>query len=304
MPLQTTALRYFEMVARLGSITAAAERLHVAPSAISRQIAKLEEELSCVLFERRPRGMALSQAGELLAEHAKRALLGADQVTAEIRELQDVTRGLIRIASSEGFALDLLPTAILEFHKEHPGIRFELTVGLPEQITRLVINGDVDLGIVFPSVPTIAVNTIFQTDVPIMIIASPAHPLAKKRAIGLTDLKAYPLLLTRSTTSIFEEACFHEDIFIEPAFTSNTVASLIPYIKEGQGLAPMAPLSITSQLRDRSLIALNLKSSHSLTRSLQIQVMKDRKLPRACTVFLDRLKILIGSIQGRDRKPG
>ena len=65
--MQTTALRYFLAVAREGTIAAASNRLNVAPSAISRQIANLEAELACLLFERRPRGMVLSQAGELLA---------------------------------------------------------------------------------------------------------------------------------------------------------------------------------------------------------------------------------------------
>lgn len=124
--MHTTTLRYFLAVARLGSITGAAQQLHVAASAISRQIANLEAELNCVLFERRPRGMALSPAGELLADHARRVLLNSEQIAAEIRELHGPTRGLLRIASSEGFALDVLPRAIASFRTQYPGIRFEL----------------------------------------------------------------------------------------------------------------------------------------------------------------------------------
>ncbi|MBP0573743.1 LysR family transcriptional regulator, partial [Mycobacterium tuberculosis] len=75
MALHTTALRYFLEVVRTGSIADASGRLNVAPSAISRQIAKIEAELGVALFERRPRGMVASPAGELLARHARRAFL-------------------------------------------------------------------------------------------------------------------------------------------------------------------------------------------------------------------------------------
>jgi signal transduction histidine kinase len=124
--MQMSGLRYFLVVARTGSIAAASAQLNVAASAISRQIANLEAELDCVLFERRPRGMVLSPAGELLARHARQTLVRAEQVAAEIQELQGLARGFIRVATAEGFALDLLPNAIAEFHARHPGIRFEV----------------------------------------------------------------------------------------------------------------------------------------------------------------------------------
>ena len=79
--MQTNALRYFLEVARTGSLSKASERLFVAVSALSRQIAKLEDEIGTPLFERRPRGMVLSEAGRLLAAHARRSLLETERVT-------------------------------------------------------------------------------------------------------------------------------------------------------------------------------------------------------------------------------
>jgi len=96
--LHGIALRYFVEVARTGSLAAASEQLHVAVSAISRQIGKLEEDVGAPLFERLPRGMVLTEAGELLAEHARRTLLEADAVLGDISAGK--TRGgrLVRIA--------------------------------------------------------------------------------------------------------------------------------------------------------------------------------------------------------------
>ena len=92
-------LRYFLEVARSGSIAAAAGAQHVAASAVSRQIAKLEDELGIALFERQARGMALSDAGRQLAAYASAAALEAERVATEIRhrgEQGDVT---VRLAA-------------------------------------------------------------------------------------------------------------------------------------------------------------------------------------------------------------
>ena len=108
-------LRYFLEVARSGSIAAAAGAQHVAASAVSRQIAKLEDELGIALFERQARGMALSDAGRQLAAYASAAALEAERVATEIRhrgEQGDVT---VRLACTEGFAHRFLPQCMAEF---------------------------------------------------------------------------------------------------------------------------------------------------------------------------------------------
>jgi DNA-binding transcriptional LysR family regulator len=85
--LQETALRYFLEVVRTGSISEASTRLNVASSAISRQIAGLEEALGTPLFERRPRGMVASAAGEMLAAFAFRTALEADRLVQDIEKI-------------------------------------------------------------------------------------------------------------------------------------------------------------------------------------------------------------------------
>ena len=104
--LQETSLRYFLEVVRCGSISEASTRLNVAGSAISRQIANLEQALGTPLFERRPRGMVASAAGEMLAAYAFRMALEADRLVQDVDALQGLRRGLVRVATSEGFAIE------------------------------------------------------------------------------------------------------------------------------------------------------------------------------------------------------
>lgn len=290
--MQTTALRYFLTVARTGSIAAASAQLNVAASAISRQIANLEAELDCVLFERRPRGMVPSPAGELLAQHAHQMLLRSEQVVTEIRELEGLARGLIRVACSEGFSLDIVPNAVASFHATHPGLRFEVTVLPPAQVTQIVAAGEADLGITFALAPTPQVETLYDGQVDMRALAAPDHPLARASVVPLSELARYPLALpTRETTlrQVFDAACLHEGIVVEPVLTANYLSTLLPFVRNSRGLAVMSELSVRTPLDLSALISLPIDAQSSLFRGIKIQAMRDRRLPRAVRSFLRQL---------------
>ena len=123
------------------SIAAAAGAQHVAASAVSRQIAKLEDELGIALFERQARGMALSDAGRQLAAYASAAALEAERVATEIRhrgEQGDVT---VRLACTEGFAHRFLPQCMAEFKRLRPQRAFTCGSSGPEEVGRLLLEG-------------------------------------------------------------------------------------------------------------------------------------------------------------------
>lgn len=290
--MQTSSLRYFLAVARTGSIAAASQQMNVAASAISRQIANLEAELDCVLFERRPRGMVPSPAGELLAAHAHQALIGAEQVAIEIQELQGLARGFIRVATSEGFALDLLPNAIAEFHARHPGIRFEVQMLPPGQVTQVVAAGDADIGITFAFAPSSLVAIAYDNEVEMVALSAPDHPLARQASIQIADLAAYPIAVpTLDTTArrVFDAACLAEGITIEPTLTANILSALLPFIRRTKGIALMSALSVQTPVRLGELVCIPVRSRASLMRGIQVQVMRDRKLPHAVQAFLRQL---------------
>lgn len=287
--MQIASLRYFLAVARTGSIAAASAHLNVASSAISRQIANLEAELDCILFERRPRGMVPSPAGELLAAHAHQTLLRAEQVAAEIQELHGLARGFIRIATSEGFALDLLPNAIAEFHAVHPGIRFEVQMLPPAQVTHVVAAGDADIGITFAMAPSSLVVVVYDNAVEMVALSAPGHPLARRPSIQLADLAAYPIAVpTLDTTArrVFDAACLAEGITIEPTLTANVLSALLPFVRRTKGLALMSALTVQTPVRLGELVCIPVRARASLMRGIQVQVMRDRKLPHAVQAFL------------------
>ena len=122
--MHASVLRYFVCVARAGSIRQASEELHVASSAISRQILKLEEELGTSLFERLPNGLRLTRAGEIVLSHARNTLHDFDIMKGELGDLEGKKTGRVRIACLDSLAIQFLPDRVMAFNRQHPAVDF------------------------------------------------------------------------------------------------------------------------------------------------------------------------------------
>ena len=117
-------LRYVDEVARTGSIRKAADQLNVTASAVNRRIMDLEEELGAQLFERRPRGVRLTAAGEVFVHYLREQDGGVERMKSQIEDLKGLRRGTVRIACSQALALDFLPREIAAFRARHPMVSF------------------------------------------------------------------------------------------------------------------------------------------------------------------------------------
>ncbi|VVE36371.1 LysR family transcriptional regulator [Pandoraea communis] len=290
--MQTHALRYFLEVARTGSLSRASERLHVAVSALSRQIAKLEEDLGTPLFERRPRGMVLSEAGELLADHARRVLLDAERVTSEIRGLAEVGRATIRVASAEGVARDFLPQVFARFRETYPGAHFLLDVVSPFEATVRVRDGEADIAVCFSVAPEKGVQVVHSQPAPIYALMAKRHPLAKRRDVALADLLPYPLALSNAGVTIrqmFDLCCTLEGLLFEPVFVSNYHAALHSFVRSGNAVTLTGLLTVRSRLAPEGLVAIPIRNPALHQRSLQVQTMAGRTLPAPVEAFLGLL---------------
>ena len=294
--MQSTALRYFLEVVRTGSIAEASARLNVAGSAISRQIARLERELGVALFERRPRGMVASQAGELLAHHARRTFLDLEHVILDVRRLQGLKTGTVRVAATEGFAMDLIPEAVIAFRERYPGIRFDLDVQAPAAVTRKVRDGDVDLGLTFALAPAPGVRVEIEGRAPIHALMAPNHPLTSREAVTLAELREHPLALPATDTTarqLFDIACGLEGIAIEPTLVSNYMAALRAFAEAGGGITIAGRVTVLSRLQRSRLAVRPIIGAALDQRLFQIQTMPGRNLPEAVSAFLEHLRTVI-----------
>lgn len=288
--LKETSLRYFLEVARCGSITEAAARLHVAASAVSRQIKNLEDTLQVQLLERLPRGVSLSAAGELLAMHARNVALDADRVVNDIVALQGLQRGRVKLACAEGFGIDFLPGLLAAFHQRHPGIHYELTVSSPAQVAELLLEGLVDIGLTFSRIAHKDLKVERRMDSPVMMIARPDHPLAGRSSVTLAQLAGYPLALPSRETSlrqVFDIACSRRGLVIEPLIASNSAPALHRFVLDSGAASIAGWVSVRGLVERGEMVAVPLREREMEARSIELQTLAGRTLPRVVRSCLD-----------------
>jgi DNA-binding transcriptional LysR family regulator len=291
--LQDTALRYFMEVVRSGSLTAASERLHVASSAISRQIMWLEEALETPLFERLPRGMRPTAAGEVVAAYAVRCSLEADRRLEGIAALAGLRSGRVRVAASEGFATDFLPQAVSRFREQHVQVRFEMKVVAPAAVSDLVRQGEVDIGLTFSRVAQKDIRVVSRHAAPIMAVLPRGHALAQARALTLAQLAGQPLALPDDSATVrqmIDVAASRQQLVLEPALTSNNVSSLLAFVLNGGGVTLASKVSVRRLIAGGELVAVPLRDRGLDARDIELQVMVGRTLPAAVDGFVRHLQ--------------
>ena len=124
--LHSRKLQYINEIVRCGSIRKAAARLNVASSAVNRQILALEEELGAPIFERLPRGLRLTAAGELCVEHIRDVLKNYEKLESRIRGLKMPQAGKVTLVTTVGLAAGPLPQILARFLESHPRVRIQL----------------------------------------------------------------------------------------------------------------------------------------------------------------------------------
>jgi len=195
--LNVQRLRVLREVAARGSLTGAAEALAFSQPAVSNQIAKLEQETGARLVERVPRGVRLTEAGQLLVRHGDAILARLALAEAELAELLDVRRGHLRLGAFPSAWIDLVPRALARFEAQHPHVEVALReVSLEDGIARLD-EGELDLLVSFeyPLAPVDPEGDHGRAELledPTYLLLRRDHPLAGREDLGLADLREEP----------------------------------------------------------------------------------------------------------------
>ncbi|KUE81618.1 LysR family transcriptional regulator [Aeromonas schubertii] len=144
-------LTYLVAVADTGSFTAAARRHHVAQSAISMAIARLEQRLELKLFERQERRIRITPEGEVLLAHARRLLQQAERAEREMEELKSLVRGEVRIGIPFMMGSYFFPPILMAFKHRYPGLRIEVDEAGTRELLSRMATGELDLAILIAS---------------------------------------------------------------------------------------------------------------------------------------------------------
>lgn len=188
--MELRQLRYFMEVAEREHVSEAAVHLHVAQSAISRQITNLEKELGVNLFEREGRNIKLSQIGKTFYTHTKLAMQAIEHAKKQIDDFLDPERGIIKIGFPTSLSTHLVPSVISAFKEAHPNIKFHLRQGSYHFLIDSVKKGEMGVAFLGPlpkNEPEIASHILFTEN--ILALLPINHPLAERDSLYLSDLK-------------------------------------------------------------------------------------------------------------------
>ena len=286
------SLIYVEAVARQGSIRKAAEALNVASSALNRQILNLEEDLGAALFERLPRGVRLTAAGELFLAYSREALSDLTAVQSRIEQLRGLVRGRVRIAAVESVAGELLPTAITRFQTEHPHVQFNVRIGSPGDLVLALVADEVDLILTHhaPARREVAVVTRAAQALCALVVAD--HPLAGRSELHLRDCLAYPLALADATLAgraLIEQALAQASFTLEPRLVSNSIETMQAFARMNRGVCFQFRRPGNAVVSSGEMVALPLVDPALLRGELILATRRGRVLPIAAASFVEQL---------------
>ncbi|AMA63617.1 MAG: LysR family transcriptional regulator [Kurthia gibsonii] len=287
--MELRQLRYFVAVAEREHISEAAESLHVAQSAVSRQISNLETELGTELFERIGRNVKLTPIGKIFLEHALIALEAIDFAAKQVEEYLDPEQGTIKIGFPTSLASFLLPTVISAFKKEHPNVSFHLRQGSYRYLINAVKNRELNLVFLGP-VPKkdeiIDTKILFTEKISALLPAT--HPLATKKEIQLADLRNEPFVLFPDgfiLNKVVVDAC--KSVGYTPIVSSEgeDMDALKGLVAAGMGVT-LLPESAFYDSTPRRTVRLPL-SEPSFTRNVGVVFPHNRELAPSEKIFLE-----------------
>lgn len=258
--LEFRRVRYlYEAVVR-GSVRAAADTLDMNPSVVSRQIAKLEEELAIPLIERHGRGVKATEAGQMLVEYFRQESAYQEDVLTKVQELRGMARGHIDLVLGEGFVSDLMAEPMKEFWWRHPGLTVTMHLAGTNEVMRLVAEDAAHIGLVYNPPVASGIRSRAAIRQPMCVITRPGHPLTElKRQPLLRQISAYPVALMHGsygTRQVIELAEQMERVRLVPKLTTDSISVIKHFVRSDLGVSLLPAFTVAQEIDDGELVAI------------------------------------------------
>jgi LysR family cyn operon transcriptional activator len=282
-------LRYFVRAAELLHFTRAAESLYVSQPTLSSHIQQLEEELGCPLFDRLGRRVRLTEAGQLLLDHARNAIREVELSKERIAELHGLLRGTLRVGTTHVFSQYLIPISLAAYIAAYPNIHVLVQWCSSPELERSVLTGTVDLGLAFlpPESDEIEYEVLLSDEV--VLVVSNQHPLAARAAVSISELGDLPLVLLSAglnTRRLVDVRFAKENISPKILLEMNDIPALLTIAETGNAGTFVSRRLVVAH-PDLHPISLRPK----LVRSAGILRRKGVHLSPAARAFLEVIKV-------------
>jgi DNA-binding transcriptional LysR family regulator len=292
-------LTYLDEVARSGSIRQAAERLGIAASSINRQILALEAELGVQVFERLPRRLRLTAAGELLIAHIRQTLREHAALRARFVDMQGRRRGLVRIATMAGLANTLMPPLLAWMRTHHPYVKLVVRTLPLEALVAGVIAAEADLGLGYQIPADAKLRVLARAQARVGAVTAPGHALTRLAtpnpvlpSVSLADCAGFPMVIpdrTLTVGALLADALEHASIGVETVVETNAVELLKRAAAQGDSVAFLSDIETAVEVRAGELVFLPLRDPGFLHQQLRLVARRTLALDAMQTRVAEQL---------------
>ncbi len=246
--LSLRQLRAFLAVAQESSMTGAAAKLHLTPSALSMLVRGMEDDLGLRLFERTTRRLVLTDEGKMFLPTVEMVFSMLNEGISDLQKSQRLKATQLSVATSPLLASALFPKVIASFRAQYPQVRVELMDMPVESLTELVRRGEADVavGTAHSDVTDLSVQLLYVDK--LMLACHASHPLADQREVSWQRLMEEPLILMRRGSglrSLVDKAFSKWTKRIKPAYEVSQVATALGLVAEGEGVSILPSYAIT-----------------------------------------------------------
>ncbi|ENX14464.1 hypothetical protein F895_02419 [Acinetobacter sp. CIP 64.2] len=293
---------YFIAVAKTGSLRKAADQLFISVSAVHRQIVLAEEELGVALFERLPSGLKLTLAGELLYADL-RSWQKEFQITQKrLNEIQGIQRGSIDFGMIAALSESFVSAVMQSIIQQYPWINFKLRVLDSDRIADLVINAELDFGLILNPKHQHQLQIGAFIEMPLGFVIPKQHPLAHKEKIYFSDtlefnhiVPAEPLVIHDHVTALYKKQDFHPRHTIE----CNDIHMMISLLRQNLGISIMSYLDAAPYIENGEFEfrAINDHGLHPIT--VALCVAPKRQLSRIAQIMMNQIIIEMEALKSR-----
>jgi LysR family transcriptional regulator, low CO2-responsive transcriptional regulator len=291
--MEIDQIETFLAVATHGGFHRASRALHISQPAVSARIRMLEDSLGATLFVRTRTRVSLSSAGKALRPHAESLLRTVSLARQAVHEQQPTASGSLSISAGLSISTYLLPDILKKYRATNPKAMVSVRSGNSMQVLKMVLDGEVDLGLA-RSLHHPEVETESLRDDPLLLIAHPRHPAARKRKIDLEEAESLPLIFYDRgssdwtlTNGLFRRVGLLPNVVLEVEGIETCKRMILRQL--GVGFLPL--LAVTRELQNGKLRSIQIIDAEPLHRNLDVISSRHRPLTDSARKFLQLLRV-------------
>ena len=238
--MEVHQLRYFLAVAEEGNFSRAAERMRVAQPSLSQQIQKLEGEVGQPLFDRLPRRVALTEAGQTLRAYVENILMSLSEAKRRLVDRNAETGGTVRVGLIPTIAPFLAGNLLRHVQNTHGGITITVVEGVTDDLARCIDSGELDFAVLSDCQTLSGMHLEFCAGEPLVIAVPKGHTLANRSGVTPRQLQTHTVLALQESNCLTAQVkrwCRRHRVQVQGELPLVQLSTLLALVASGQGIS-------------------------------------------------------------------